>query len=132
MTTLQGMLALEDEANRAVIALRSPNPAFAKVANTVRQSFADLIEGLVVAALSRQAAAPQGREALENCAGCIDAAEAEGLHEVLAEIQEREIYLEYACVERLVDLVTRRLMYARNYAHEALARQAQEPGEDKR
>ncbi len=54
-------------------------------------------------------------KALEDCAGCVDAAEAEGLHEVVEELRG---FSEQT--DRLIDLIERRLMWPRNYATEAL------------
>jgi len=56
------------------------------------------------------------RKALEDCLGCVTAAEAEGLHEVTEELRG---FSEQT--DRLVDLVERRLLWVRNYAEPALS-----------
>lgn len=56
------------------------------------------------------------RKALEDCLGCVTAAEAEGLHEVIADLRGTGDY-----VDRLIDLVERRLLWVRNYAEPALS-----------
>lgn len=56
------------------------------------------------------------REALENCLGCITAAESEGLHELIAELRGST-----DSVDRLIDLVERRLLWVRDYALAALS-----------
>lgn len=57
-------------------------------------------------------------KALQDCSGCVDAAEAEGLREILEVV--RPIGEASPDVARLIDLVERRLMWARTYALEAL------------
>lgn len=57
------------------------------------------------------------RKALEDCLGCVIAAETEGLYEVIEELRGTG-----DTVERLIDLVERRLLWVRNYAEPALGR----------
>ena len=54
--------------------------------------------------------------ALEDCEGCIGAAEFEGLHEIIAELRGSSEQ-----TDRLIDLVERRLLWARNYIEAALS-----------
>lgn len=56
-------------------------------------------------------------EALNACAACVDAAEGEGLTEALAECSA--LAADNPAVERLIDLVNRRLVWARTYANAA-------------
>jgi hypothetical protein len=60
------------------------------------------------------------RKALEDCLGCVVAAEAEGLHETINSLRDSE-HFDTADVFRLIDLVERRLMWVREYAAPALA-----------
>ena len=62
------------------------------------------------------------RKALGDCLGCITAAEAEGLHEVVEELRG---FSEQT--DRLIDLVERRLLWVRDYAEPALS-SLKEPG----
>lgn len=48
--------------------------------------------------------------ALRRCLGCIVAAETEGLHEVIAELRNKD-----ELTDRLIDLVERRLLFVRDY-----------------
>lgn len=54
--------------------------------------------------------------ALDDCNGCVAAAEAEGLHEIIAELRGSS-----DLAERLIDLVERRLIYVSGYAQPVLA-----------
>ncbi len=54
--------------------------------------------------------------ALTDCVGCVAAAEAEGLHEVIAELRGFSDQ-----TDRLIDLVERRWLWVRNYGDEALS-----------
>lgn len=54
------------------------------------------------------------RKALIACAGCVDAAEAEGLVEAVEGLRGNP------AGDRLIDLVERRLVWPRNYATEIL------------
>jgi hypothetical protein len=54
--------------------------------------------------------------ALEDCDGCVSAAEAEGLHEIITELRGSS-----ELADRLIDLIERRLIYVRSYAQPALA-----------
>lgn len=66
-----------------------------------------------------QAPSLQLREALRECIGCIDAAEGEGLHEVISELRaEGEGPDSWA--GKLIDLIERRLLHVRVYAEAAL------------
>jgi len=56
-------------------------------------------------------------EALEDCAGCITAAETEGLYELIAALEGRG----NEQIDRLIDLIERRLLYVKNYTDAALA-----------
>src|ERR1700679_40304 len=56
------------------------------------------------------------REALEQCLGCVQAAESEGLHELIVELRGSN-----GSVDRLIDLIDRRLLWVREYAAPALA-----------
>jgi len=62
------------------------------------------------------------RKALEDCLGCVTAAEAEGLHEVVEELRG---FSEQT--DRLIDLVERRLIWVRNYAEPALSSLKESP-----
>ncbi len=53
--------------------------------------------------------------ALTDCVGCVSASEAEGLHEIIAELRGRD-----ELTDRLIDLVERRLLWVRTYGEEAL------------
>jgi hypothetical protein len=64
------------------------------------------------------AAAPTLLKALQDCDGCVVAAEAEGLHEIISELRSES---DNELVGRLIDLVERRLMWVREYAAPALA-----------
>ena len=64
------------------------------------------------------------RKALEDCLGCVTAAEAEGLHEIIAELRGRD-----ELTDSLIDRVERRLLWVRNYAEPVLASPAETAGE---
>lgn len=55
-------------------------------------------------------------KALTDCLGCIEAAEAEGLHELIVELRGSN-----DSIDRLIDLIDRRLLWVREYATPALA-----------
>lgn len=55
------------------------------------------------------------RKRLEACLGCIEAAEAEGLHQLIVELRGSN-----ETVDRLIDLIDRRLLWVREYAQPAL------------
>jgi hypothetical protein len=69
-------------------------------------------------------------KALEDCLGCITAAEIEGLHETINSLRDSE-HFAVEDVFRLIDIIERRLMWVRNYAEPALASPAPpQPGRD--
>lgn len=74
-------------------------------------------------AAAREQSLQRAHKALKDCAGCIDAAEAEGLQEVIADLHsyfDRSITPHAERVLHLLDLVERRLLFVRRYAVESL------------
>ncbi len=94
------------------------NCPYVAIVGNYPKDFGEANAALIVRSVN---ALPELVSALEDCAGCVDGAEAEGLLETINSLRDSDEFSD-TDVFRLIDLIERRLVWPREYARTALSK----------